>query len=905
MSWTHVGDAFTDATLPSWAETGRRALGARHPLRRRPVPHVLRRHPDDGHRRARRQRGRHGDGPHPGRPVDRQRRARWSARDAAAAGDGNFLWTFDPTAVTDTDGSQWLFYGSYYGGLFTTRLNDDGTHGRSARRSRSPSTTSSRAPTSSAAAATGTCSPPPPTAAPARRRATACRSAARAACGGPYVDRQGAPLTRLARRRHAGADPERQPLGRRRAQRDRHRPGAARTGSPTTRSTGPTPTSTAPSGINQRPMLLDRLDWVGGWPARPRRSRARASGPSRRRSPAARRRHDVLRRRRRPALTTGRWTSGAADAQSGALPAVRPGRHRPHPVLRPRRRAGRGRPALRPARRTALVVSEPRQATPSGCVIDPTGRHGDAAPGRARAVLAHAPRCPPASTPPTGTPLSLERRGARRHRRAEQRPARRPAGRPADPPVLAAAARAGRAGALAAGAGVGVDNLSVAARRAPVTRLARRRTCPSRLDRGASDEFNGTALAPGWQWVRARRRATVGGGVLRWPTEAADLTGAGNDAGVLLRDPGPARGRRRPRSHRPRHRHGPQLPAGRARRLRRRRPVHPALARRDLEHPPDRVRQGDALRRRDCSYGGTIVGPPAATTWLRMTHRAGPPHRRAPAARLDQPGRLAPGSRAASGRCRRGRRSGRARLPRRRRRRPPTSTTSASTATDPARPHLTEQIRKADHDRQQRPERPLPPQLPGARRRGAAAAGLTACGGGKSAAEAAGGGTPSPPARSPRGYNGPAVTLSYWNGFTGGDGPFMKKMVGRLHEGQPEDQDHRQHGGVGAVLPADARRGHRRQGPRRRRHAPGPAGHQRRPQGHRAGRRPGQGARPDRVATSPRRCGRPASTRTRATASRWTCTRSAMYYNTDHIDEGRHRPPRPPTRRRSQPPSTS
>ena len=38
-------------------------------------------------------------------------------RRGGQVGDGNFLWTFDPTAVTDTDGSQWLFYGSYYGGL--------------------------------------------------------------------------------------------------------------------------------------------------------------------------------------------------------------------------------------------------------------------------------------------------------------------------------------------------------------------------------------------------------------------------------------------------------------------------------------------------------------------------------------------------------------------------------------------------------------------------------------------------------------------------------------------------------------------------------------------------------------------------------------------------------------------
>jgi len=52
---------------------------------------------------------------------------------------------------------------------------------------------------------------------------------------------------------------------------------------------------------------------------------------------------------------------------------------------------------------------------------------------------------------------------------------------------------------------------------------------------------------------------------------------------------------------------------------------------------------------------------------------------------------------------------------------------------------------------------------------------LTACGGGKSAQDAAGGNAPSTTFSGK--YDGPAVTLSYWNGFTGGDGPFMKKMV--------------------------------------------------------------------------------------------------------------------------------
>ena len=58
------------------------------------------------------------------------------------------------------------------------------------------------------------------------------------------------------------------------------------------------------------------------------------------------------------------------------------------------------------------------------------------------------------------------------------------------------------------------------------------------------------------------------------------------------------------------------------------------------------------------------------------------------------------------------------------------------------------------------------------------AAALAACGGGKSAGEAAGGGAKASTTFGGT-YSGPAVTLSYWNGFTGGDGPFMTKMVDR------------------------------------------------------------------------------------------------------------------------------
>ena len=58
----------------------------------------------------------------------------------------------------------------------------------------------------------------------------------------------------------------------------------------------------------------------------------------------------------------------------------------------------------------------------------------------------------------------------------------------------------------------------------------------------------------------------------------------------------------------------------------------------------------------------------------------------------------------------------------------------------------------------------------------AAVGGLAACSGGQSAQEAAGGGA-EPAETFTAAYDGPPVELSYWNGFTGGDGPFMQQMV--------------------------------------------------------------------------------------------------------------------------------
>ncbi|MCG5218523.1 ABC transporter substrate-binding protein [Streptosporangium sp. KLBMP 9127] len=54
---------------------------------------------------------------------------------------------------------------------------------------------------------------------------------------------------------------------------------------------------------------------------------------------------------------------------------------------------------------------------------------------------------------------------------------------------------------------------------------------------------------------------------------------------------------------------------------------------------------------------------------------------------------------------------------------------------------------------------------------------LSACGGGGGGPKA---GATAPATAAPTSYTGPDVSLSFWNGFTGGDGPVMKKLIDRF-----------------------------------------------------------------------------------------------------------------------------
>src|SRR5690606_22683785 len=91
---------------------------------------------------------------------------------------------------------------------------------------------------------------------------------------------------------------------------------------------------------------------------------------------------------------------------------------------------------------------------------------------------------------------------------------------------------AGRAGALASGPGVDVDNLSVLAPARPVRHVVQPPRPGAFVDGHA---FGGPGLDEGWTALRAPD-VEVASGELRWVVEPTDLVGGDNPAGVRLRD---------------------------------------------------------------------------------------------------------------------------------------------------------------------------------------------------------------------------------------------------------------------------------------------------------------------------------------------------------------------------------
>lgn len=618
VSWEYVGDAFTETTLPAYADTGRgaalwapdvRYVDGQYRMYFVVTQTTVTDEPDDNAIGV-------ATAPTPTGPWTPSDEPVVEPRRGGAGEPGNFLWTFDPSHVQAPDGTEHLFYGSYYGGIWQTTLSDDGTRAAGDPVQVTIDNTYEGAYVVQRDgwwylfASSANCCAGPTT-------GYSVHVGRSRDLAGPYVDREGVPLLQS----RAGGTPVVAPNGNRWVGTGHNAVVTDLAGQDWLAYHAidrDDPYLDGTDGINERPMLLDRLDWVDGWPTV--RGGAWASdGPERGPVTGGRTATTFDDGLDRAWTTTGTWTDGD-DADAGrhvvsadaATVVTRSSVGRDVRVEADLRfdatataPAGllvtRGSSTLTatvdPAART-LVVARTDRGRPAGSVSAPvlagtdlTAWHALALTvrdGVAHAELTHAR---------LGDPLAVATLDVPRH-----------------------AVTGARAGALAGGAGVHVDNLSALPAARPVTRTVAVPQ-PGPLLRGLSDEFDGTALDPAWTRVRDPQ-VTLSGGALRWPTEAADLVGTTNDAGVLLRDV-------------------PETD-------------WVAETRLTIDLGTDTVRnfqQGGIVAYVDddlfarlshvaiwntrqtefgkempyagrLAFGGTIVGPPADTTWLRLVHTA-------------------------------------------------------------------------------------------------------------------------------------------------------------------------------------------------------------------------------------------------------------------------------------------
>ena len=639
VTWEHVGDAFTEATLPTWADTD-----PAHPaaLWAPDVRYV------DGEYRlyyvvtettvtpgAADSAIGVATAPTPTGPWTDAGAPVVDPRPGSSGAPDDFLWTYDPTHVVGPDGTEHLFYGSYYGGLWVTALDDTGTRAVgepvqvAVDNKFEGSYVVQRGGYWFLFASTANCCAGPTT-------GYSVQVGRSASITGPYVDREGVPL--LASR--AGGTPVLAPNGN----------AWVGTGhnAVVTDLAGrdwivyhaidrEQPYLDGTDGINRRPMLLDRLDWVDGWPVvRAGRGASDDAQPAPAAGgPAVAGFEDGL----GAGWRGDAWRAVGGDPQGGGhAVAVGAGalltRTRlPGPVrveadvrLNPGASGGvvagfglgRGGSAggSAAAAGPAGVRGAARSASGVSAVVDPAAGELVLRSGGARAAVP----LPAGVDWSTWHAVVLEVEG--RLARAEVSQARL-----GDPLAevtldLPQRLRPGGAGAVARTSGVHVDDLSAVPLAQPVSDVE---PLPTPGDLVDEVTFDGTAgqpgdLGPGWTAVRDPQVA-VADGALVWPVEQADLTGTGNDAGVLLRD----------------------VPDG----------DWTAETVVSVDLGTDDVRNyqqaglvayaGDDLFARlshvaiwntrqtefghetpyagRLSYGGTIVGPPGDTTWLRLVHR--------------------------------------------------------------------------------------------------------------------------------------------------------------------------------------------------------------------------------------------------------------------------------------------
>src|SRR3712207_5226545 len=129
VNWTYVGDAFTEQTLPSWADRAAgaalwapdiRYLDGTYYLYYVVTQTTLYPGLNDNAIGV-------ATAPTPTGPWTDSGDPVVDPRPGDPNNPNDFLWTFDPSQFTALDGTRYLYYGSYYGGIFVTELGDKAT----------------------------------------------------------------------------------------------------------------------------------------------------------------------------------------------------------------------------------------------------------------------------------------------------------------------------------------------------------------------------------------------------------------------------------------------------------------------------------------------------------------------------------------------------------------------------------------------------------------------------------------------------------------------------------------------------------------------------------------------------------------------------------------------------------
>lgn len=280
--------------------------------------------------------------------------------------------------------------------------------------------------------------------------------------------------------------------------------------------------------LTRRPMLIDRLDWINGWP----RLRAGA-GPSDGVQPAPVTGAITFDGTGFGGLRAGRGWSLAEEPDAGTYATATASRKPTHLV------ADRDAPAelraeadLRVTSGAAGLTVAYRNENEHVVAWLDTTRHAlvtevvRGGRGHDRTVTA----LPPEFQFGTWHHVAVELRGTRMTVFVDELPVQ-------DRNLPHAAVRRGAVGIAALGEGVAADNISAARLYRPVTRPVPEPRVGELLP-AYSDEFNnGTLPAAPWRWVRGPAAGlTMTGGALSWPTQNAELADGTNTASVLLRD---------------------------------------------------------------------------------------------------------------------------------------------------------------------------------------------------------------------------------------------------------------------------------------------------------------------------------------------------------------------------------